>query len=596
MLEEINKKLTEILTNHQKELDEIESKFKKHEFTCESVNQILKKYKDSNIINFDLLDVIIDELSKQGLKFENINYRELYEIRQDLLSNFSDRTASIDSVFDDLMKKLNLYIMNQTREYEKIRRSIYSCKSEIEKYKKIKKLISNIQSGEIITEEEVRFLDEISNSYDFLDEYIEELYIIITKNNSYQMQKAMDNAREKARTRILDSKLKVEELKSVPTVNKIEVENKPKIVIELTDKEKRLVRIAQDIIAENDISDKSFLTMIEGLNPYEILYFAGEGDLKKNIALVLNDIILPNINNGKVKDIEKLLLSYISKYDICYKLSMLNKFDILSNVQNAEDIINEFDKLDKSQKLVYSGYISNLSDQLKELKDIIYDDELFQSELFNSTYNNFLRSLNELEKIKSDKSINLGNEYYAAKEFYNNGACNFIYFPEGINFSEIIDNDDMLQENHKKLVLSGLKKLTLDDNILTSSRHKIKDDDKEKYKKLRRFRQSDFRIVYMVSRAEGLEKVFGRKMNVVFALDVGYGETSDKSDFYNHSKKVYDISENEINKVIEILNSNDTERINKLIDIQLSKLEEYIMSCNNNSIGTTYVKGGAMNE
>lgn len=596
MLEEINKKLTEILTNHQKELDEIESKFKKHEFTCESVNQILKKYKDSNIINFDLLDVIIDELSKQGLKFENINYRELYEIRQDLLSNFSDRTASIDSVFDDLMKKLNLYIMNQTREYEKIRRSIYSCKSEIEKYKKIKKLISNIQSGEIITEEEVRFLDEISNSYDFLDEYIEELYIIITKNNSYQMQKAMDNAREKARTRILDSKLKVEELKSVPTVNKIEVENKPKIVIELTDKEKRLVRIAQDIIAENDISDKSFLTMIEGLNPYEILYFAGEGDLKKNIALVLNDIILPNINNGKVKDIEKLLLSYISKYDICYKLSMLNKFDILSNVQNAEDIINEFDKLDKSQKLVYSGYISNLSDQLKELKDIIYDDELFQSELFNSTYNNFLRSLNELEKIKSDKSINLGNEYYAAKEFYNNGACNFIYFPEGINFSEIIDNDDVLQENHKKLVLSGLKKLTLDDNILTSSRHKIKDDDKEKYKKLRRFRQSDFRIVYMVSRAEGLEKVFGRKMNVVFALDVGYGETSDKSDFYNHSKKVYDISENEINKVIEILNSNDTERINKLIDIQLSKLEEYIMSCNNNSIGTTYVKGGAMNE
>lgn len=579
MLEEINEKLNKLLIDHQKKLDEIEFSFKEYEFIIESVNQILKRYNDSSSIDFDLLDTVISKLSNQGLEFENINYRELYEIRQDLLVNFSDRTEYIDSIFNDLMQKLNLYIMNQTREYAKFKRTIYSCKNEIERYNKIKKLIEHIQSGKIITQEEIQSLDEI---YDFLDEYIEELYILIAKNNYYQMKKTIDIEREKARTKILDSRLKAEEPKPAPITRK--TEDKPKITIELTEKEKNLVKIAQDIIAENDITDKSFLTMMEGLNPYEILSFVSEGNLKKNIALVLNDIILSDINSGKTKDIEKLLLSYISKYDICYKLSMLNKHDIISNIQNAEDIINDFNKLDKSQKVMYSGYVSNLSEHLSELKDIIYDDELFHSELFDSTYDSFLVTLDELKKIQLNQSINKNDEYHDAKDFYSD-SYNFIYFPDNVNFSEIIDNDDTMQENHKRSILSGLKKLALDDNILTSSRHKVKDENIERYRHLRRFRQNDFRIVYMVSRAEGLEKTFGKKMNVVFALDAGYGARSDKSDFYNHSKKVYDISEDEINKAIKILNSNDADQINKLVGTQLSKLEDYIMKCNSNSIG-----------
>ena len=591
MIEEINKRLDEILEKLQNELDALQTKFNEQTHINKVIGQVLNQYKSLKTIDFDLLEDIINTLSINGIKFENINYKELYQIKQDLLIDFSDRTSSIDSLFDDLMKKLDLYVINQTREYAKLRHDIAFNNSEIEKYRKSKKLTDKIQVGEIITEEEMKLLDEISDG--FLSEYIEELYILITKNNSYQMQKVINKARKDAKDRAI--KLKMNNSK---VNNRQEFRNEPTPITKehiLSDKEKKLINIAQNIIMENDISDKSFLTMVDGLNPIEILSYVDDGDIKKNIALVLNYVVLPLINSGKVGNIEKLLSGYIFKYDVRYKLDMLNRNDIMLNMQKAEDIINKFNELDNLHGSTYFGYISVLIDAYNNLKDAIYDDELFNSELFNFVYSEFLSILSNTESLELNISNDSNDEPLNSTKFYD-GATNFIFFPEGIDFSEIIDDNSRLQGNHKNAVLNGLKKLSKDENILTSSNHKIKDANIERYRKLRRFKGNEYRIVYMVSKAEGLEKLFGRKMNIIFALDVGYGDTGDKSDFYSHAKRIYDKSENEINNAIKIFNSDDMNEINKLIGIQLSKLEEYIKSCQNNNIGTTHIKGGTQDE
>ena len=607
---EIKNKIDRILNDYQNELHKTESEFKKQEIVKEKVNKILSEYSNSKVINFDLLDDVIKVLSKKGVEFENINYKGLYDVRKELVVNFPDRVSSIDSKFDNLINILKSYMMRDVKEYQNSKREISKYTSEIDKYRKLKKVIDKVQIGNIISVEEIKLLDEISNFY---YDSLEELYIFIVKNNFNQMQKAIDIEKRKVKERALNEKLRKarEEAERVSSVNndKEKVNTKVNVVEHvLNEEEKKLINNVQDIIRENDISDKTFLQLMTGENIMNILEFVDSiGDAKNNIALVLNDIILPLINSGEIKNVEEILNAYISKYelvkkeeellkrkyDIEYKLNSINRGDILLNYKKAQKIINT--ELEKSQIGKYFGYLSTLTASLNALKFAIYDDEIFGTELFESTYHELLERLKEVESVTFDEPDDKKDEFLDSREFYN-GATNLIFFPTGIDFSKQIDEDETLQQPHKKRVLHGLKKLSLDNNILSSSRHKIKDDNIEKYKTLRRYKGADYRIVYKVSRATGLEKIFGKKMNVIFALNVGYGATSEKADFYNEAKNTYDTVESEITQIINILNSDNEQEIRELIDIQLSKLEKYIKACTDGYVNSASIKGGGHNE
>lgn len=607
---EIKNKIDKILNDYQNELLKTESEFKKQEIVKEKINKILSEYSNSKVINFDLLDYVIKILSKKGVEFENINYKGLYDVRKELVVNFPDRVSSIDSKFDNLINILKSYMMRDVKEYQNLKREISKYTSEIDKYRKLKKVIDKVQIGNIISVEEIKLLDEISNFY---YDSLEELYIFIVKNNFNQMQKAIDIEKRKVKERALNEKLRKarEEAERVSSVNNDKEKASTKVnVVEhvLNEEEKKLINNVQDIIRENDISDKTFLQLMTGENIMNILEFVDSiGDAKNNIALVLNDIILPLINSGEIKNVEEILNAYISKYelvkkeeellkrkyDIEYKLNSINRGDILLNYKKAQKIINT--ELEKSQIGKYFGYLSTLTASLNALKFAIYDDEIFGTELFESTYHELLERLKEVESVTFDEPDDKKDEFLDSREFYN-GATNLIFFPTGIDFSKQIDEDETLQQPHKKRVLHGLKKLSLDDNIFSSSRHKIKDDNIEKYKTLRRYKGTDYRIVYKVSRASGLEKIFGKKMNVIFALNVGYGATSEKVDFYNEAKNTYDTVESEITEIINILNSDNEQEIRELIDIQLSKLEKYIKACTDGYVDSASIKGGGHNE
>ena len=247
---EIKNKIDKILNDYQNELHKTESEFKKQEIVKEKINKILSEYSNSKVINFDLLDYVIKILSKKGVEFENINYKGLYDVRKELVVNFPDRVSSIDSKFDNLINILKSYMMRDVKEYQNLKREISKYTSEIDKYRKLKKVIDKVQIGNIISVEEIKLLDEISNFY---YDSLEELYIFIVKNNFNQMQKAIDIEKRKVKERALNEKLRKarEEAERVSSVNNDKEKASTKVnVVEhvLNEEEKKLINNVQDII------------------------------------------------------------------------------------------------------------------------------------------------------------------------------------------------------------------------------------------------------------------------------------------------------------------------------------------------------------
>lgn len=566
------------------------------------IEKFLEKYDSLKVFDFDLLDEFISYLPGNNIIKDDINYRQLYEIREDLKNNFLDRLAEIDKIFEDLINKIKIYFSNYTKEYKNKLRSKNKLDFELENYERIYELVSKIINKDLISEEEIKLLDK---ELDLNDSDRLKLYLYIVSNNAdslhLMVEKAKKKQNEKRTIDLLKNKdasdLKPEISEQIKTPENKDKKMQPTKAelgefkaVEFGEDTKKLLVAAKQIIQENNATDNEFLSTLDGLLPEENIYFIDDfKNPEEKIAIILKEKILPSIEQetASEKDAKKLLSLYIDKYDeikksksISYKLQSVNKAFMLETIEKVENMLQFYEKHKIDPDIInLSGYYSILQERYNDFIYSIKDDDLFNSGLYTDTYDDLIKAIDEIqirydvqEKDKEVEAIQSNNDFYV-------GANNFIIFPDGVDFNEQIDEDKTLNDSYKKKILNGLRQLSTDESILSSSRHKIKDQD-EKYAKLRSFKGKDYRIIYRVSRATGLEKFYGKKMNAVFVIKVGYGSTSEKEKMYQSAKNMYDKTFDQVEKIIEVLNSDNLEAIKKITDNQLIKLDDYIKSCN----------------
>lgn len=613
ILEELKNTLQQrlyILKEKQKQLlDEINEYIN----LSNSIRSFLNNYTKTGEVDFNLLENSKIILSDLGFLDEKVNYKELQIIRDDMVKNdcFFEEVSSINNIFATLINKLKSFSNSYVNEYKQKVRQKYEVESLIGNINEIFRIISKIENDEIIYEKDFLILDEMLQ--ELKEEERAKLYTYIIINNADIFQKKIKLEKEKKakerlkrirkkRTKEITEIISETEEENIEVSDVLETSNEKSY--QLTDEEQDLVKKAQCIIDENDMPDDDFLKVMVGLNYYQMLdYIDDTKNPEQSIAMILSKEILPKIYDGTIKNIKEILELYISKYNkiiqeksISSRLLRLDKKYILDTIIEAENIIKYYELHKDDPNFVYAlGYYSVLKNHLIDLKCSIEDDELI--DMIDESYILVLDDINEFKKLvnnESDKSDDLQKAY----DFYK-GASNLIVFPDGINFSEQIDDDPSLNFSHKQKILKGLETLSKDTGILSSSRHKVKKiGDNESYKKLRSYRSTDYRIVYRVSEAKGLEKLYNKKINVVFPIKVFYGATDNKDSAYADATKLYDTTVDEIENLIEVLNSDDIDMILEIVDKQMNLIKQYIDSCDQNydvSSGMG-VKGGSENE
>ena len=607
---EIKNKLDFSIKELEQRLNELNTSLLNLEEFKNNVAEVTSNYQTDKKIDFDFLNKCLEFMKEKEIINDDINYEVLYNIRDELKMDFPEKIKDIEKIFDDLMQKLKNYTMQLIVEYQRIKKELYIYGEKIEIYKNLKIVIDKVLNGNLVSEEELNLLDEIKFIYD--KPYVE-LYILAVKNNYIKMNEAILNEKQRIKQE-MKSKTKPSTIKKTKRKKELDESKvtdeviEPKITDDLFDDQlKQLYKKAKTIISSHDLSNKEFLRFINGLDLLEVLDFIGDyGNELDNIALVLNDIILKAVDDGNYTDAKEIISLYLEEYERYEKIeedqlkqvkenSSQSIEEKLKNIENGNNILNS---IIDSEKLINTlesnkdyrfnelyGYIIELKQLIKDIKDLILDDELFDSDLLyeyvndlNTKYNKLQSELNKINQKKIELDSETDEIDKKVRDFYE-GAANIIVFPDNVDFSKQIDDDKRLRFEHKKRVLHGLEDLSKDEEILSSSRHKVKDDNITRYKQLRSYKSPEYRIIYKVSRAEGLERIFKKKMNVIFPIKVGYGATDDKEDLHNDAKNIYDYSEEQIESIIDILNNGTEEEIISLLQTQYSKLGDYIRSC-----------------
>jgi len=494
---------------------------------------IINDYSKTQTIDLPVLNECLMYLRDKGKITDSIDYEKFYSIRNELSVDFPEKTKEIEKKFENLMQQLNSYVMKSIVDYQKIRKNMQLVNEKYDLYKKLKTIITKITNGQLVTDEEINLLDEIRYFYD--KSYIE-LYALAVKNNYIRMNEVIFSEKNR-----IKHEMKSNVKSRVKTRRK--KKDKPKETIEevtikedLFDEElKQLYKRAKQIVSSHDISNKEFLALVDGLDALEMIdYISDFGDELDNIALILNDVILKAIDEKNYEDAKEIISLYLEEYERCRqieeqiqteqtiedsyetikrKLSKIKNGDtIFNNLSEIEEFIKEIEEDRDNNFYNMYGYIMELKQLISDIKDLILDDELLDSDLLYeyaddlaNKYRNLQNQLNE--NNKEENNIDEEDTYEKQVSNFYDGACNLIVFLDNVDFSKQIDDDKRLKFEHKKRVLHGLEDLSKDEEILSSSRHKVKDYDVNRYRQLRSYKSPEYRIIYKVSRAEGLERI-----------------------------------------------------------------------------------------
>lgn len=625
-----NSILQNLKDNLQKQIEISKSSYEKANETLEKINllynairEFMNLYKKTNDYNFDLFNgIALEELNKfekyNNYTIQNIEYyKSLLEIKNELeKNNFGDRTNDINDKLNKFINILNSFLSQYLKIYKTLVLKRDRKKEELKTFEEQDKLIGKILNEDLITEKELAELEK----FDIDKENLLEIVLFIVRNNfklikenieSIQIQQSKEiierKRKDNAKNETIQKELSKEKIEELDT--KIEELNpsKDKQTIptnDLTNQEKELINMIKELI-NSKISanyNKEFLQTLIGLSPEEMLSFiVAHQNPEQKILIILNDIIIPKIEKGEVTNTKAILQLYLDKYNqlveakkLPNKLASVDKLYMQKTIEKAQNMVKSYkSKTEVSRNLI--GYYSNLSRDLDDFLTIIEDEELFKSTMLDEFYAQLEKDIEIIENL-SKKTLDTPEDISLTEDFYD-GANNLLIFPGEIDFSSQIESDDALDSHSNKKILNGLKQLSVEEDLFTSSRHKVKDSD-QKYQKLRRYKGKDYRIVYRTSRASGLEKIFGKKMNVVFLINTGYGATDGKEKFYKSAKNIYDSVFDEIEKTIEILNSDNDEEIRKIVQKQMYKMQKFINSCGLEFVEPTGIgsKGGNNDE
>lgn len=618
VINEVNDSILKSSDSLSSYIDEINEYIDYLKRVSSSIKEFLNEYERTGNFNFSILAGFENFLIENHVYKSGVDYNELVSIKLELNKNFPGRIFDIDKELDDLLRKMPSVLRTSINEYRRYVTEKRMTMDKIDELNKIKRVIKKIEDGyDILSSDEISLIERL----DINEEERLELYSHVVTNNSKLMLEILNRRKEadkkaakESERRKREEARKRDEAKQAEQRNRIE----PKPVMSehsLSEQEKSLLNYARHIIKENDITDKSFLVAVEGCAPLEIYEFLYDyGDAANNIALVLNDVIIPKINDRSLNNIEEVLHKYISTYSeikrnnsIPCKLKNANMQDVLEVMQKAENLIEYYNENEDELSKTMIGYFNSLKNLLHDVEFSILDDEVFATSLFLDTFADLKKTVDYIEKLmNSNKKTNnddkLEEDVYTAEDFYK-GSNSIIFFPPGVNLSEQIDEDGSLESVDKKRVLLSLKKFCNKEKAYLGAMHShhVSDHDNiDLYRKLKSFRTEEYRIFYRVLSAPILEKIYGKKLDILFVFKVGYGEMDKKKkDRLNKAAKtIYLASSDYISQIDSILKSNDIEKIKALVNEQFDKMNDYIKASSigqgtPSSIGS---KGGSEDE
>lgn len=545
-----------------------------------AIRNFIEEYRSSHKINFDILEPYRKLLIERGI-IEDKDYKNLIKVKEELEVDFPEKTIKIKEELSKLVNSCNSYSMNHTKKYQLIVKE----KSNFEYIASGKKEeLSNINmllEGKIFDE---NIYDTINDIPYIKPEEKEEIYFNITLNgiktfNSYISMEAKKQEEYK-KQKMLNEARKVNRKRKQNIELDKKVNHSEENLVGLSDEELDLIKRAEKIVNENNTENDAFLKTLVGLDYIEMLdYIEGTKNVEEKIAIVLKQQLIPQLKAGKLVNAKKVLETYISKYNFIKesnipenKLKRVGKEYVLQTMDMAKNMLQNLNK--------EGGYYSYIEKPLLDMEYAIESDEVLNDPYFDELYDTLKNAINYVSELMN--SNNIEQEQNSEKqvsdlEFYGKDTNNLIIFADGIDLSKQIDENETLNFSHKKKVLKALEKMSKDPNILITSNHKVKDNiNKDKYKFLRSYKSSDYRIVYRVFAASGLSKLYGKKMNVVFPIRVFYGATDEKDADFKKAKQMYGTVHKEIEKYIEILNSDDYDDIKDIVSEQKKKIDKFI--------------------
>jgi len=548
-------------------------------------NAFIKEYELSHRFNFGILQDCKQYLIDQKI-IDDINYKKLQFIKEELEVNFPEKVSGINDNFEKLEHNLRIFLRDYPKKYKLIIKEKTNIEYKIQKYQGILDIINKLLNGEIFSED---IYDVIDNMQGIEPEDKEEIYHYITIKG-FEIIASLISDEKKKQNELTKKKIIIESRKNNnrhqtrtinPEILAVPV-NKP-LEHSTSETELKLLNQAQKIINENNVEDTSFIKTLIGLNCMEMLEYIDVFKApEQKLAIILKEKVIPLLERGKLENSEMVLKSYISKYNLIKelntpekKLENIGKSYMLQTITLAQEIIKNYENNQNNVNL--AGYYSCLKTALDDMYEAIKSNEICNSYYLDEIWESLKKAVSDMSAALENGSM---TGYEDDKVLYN-GANNIIVFMDGIDLSKQIDDNKTLNSSHKKKVLNGLENMINDANILTSSNHHVKDTTK-KYDCLRRYKAHDYRLVYRVSSAAGLSKIYGRPMNVIYPIMVFYGATDDKKDDYKKSKQIYDSVSQDIERNITIMNSNDYKKISQIVKEQAIKMKKFIESTGKN--------------
>lgn len=620
---ELYKSILQSLKDEQKKVkdnfEKFESESNEYKEVSKNVVEFLRKQSIDNEIDFELLDKFIDYLVKEEYLPEKKDYKKLQQLKLKLMADFADRTEKIDKEFSQLLSVCERIKNEQVSKAKNFQRKSYKYKSDLEYYTQVEAILKSISEEKFISTDELKVLKEYMDTKNFADDEdaVQLFQEIIVHNaavleNQYNQVLANIEAKRKAKEK-QKKKVKKETKKQkseqgvttehhqtvkTPAADVVKKEKKPKekkekqFKLDLKDKRfKEAYDRVYELLETSFEANEVFLSFVvtENLDFESALIMVDAiGDPLTNIKSLLEEKVMPAIEAGEVDAYKELLFLYLEEYDkYVEKLDWKKKLqdndnsELAKMVQEGKQLLDVCEQNNLLERInMLKGYLMPVENRVNAVLEHVLSGKPLDDNLLKESEQELSGMLPALRRVV---------EPYIPKDeselgVYKN-ASNLILLPENVSLDEMIEKEGQNDPNALAIVVNGLETLANDENIIVTYAHRVQHN-REKTE-IKSHRKGDWRIFYKVTKADNLEKVFHKKMNAIYIVDIGFGSNDGKTKS-RMVDRAYNASverEAEFDKFVEILNSDDLDKTMDLLVKQTAKFKEYVKKSEESSLG-----------
>ncbi len=180
IIDNLKQRINDLILEVNEQLQAQTNDFSVEESTLNKVNLFLDTYDKNGEYDFELLEEFINYFYLKNIIQEETNYKQLYEIRQELSKNFPERTKGIDDKFKTLVQTARQYTNSSLSNCKQIRAKIVDLNALKSDYNEMLIVLDKIIENKFLSNEEMQILDKLPN---ISDEDLLTIYMFVVKAN-----------------------------------------------------------------------------------------------------------------------------------------------------------------------------------------------------------------------------------------------------------------------------------------------------------------------------------------------------------------------------------------------------------------------------